>query len=302
MGTHPIFESDFDCLTAKMSLSVSESNLRSQLTIIYDEIYADRRMYENQLDDIETKIESLKAELLKLNKRKADKIQTKRELTQDLNDLKSEISKNNAEIDELNEQIQRHENRISQLRRDINKEHDVRERAWITAIPIFGQAFGIADAIVNEDASRAIPFVTTVNGIVSVCTVDLEEEYNKMKRERDRKDDAEKNQRKCEKQLKSLKRQINTIENEIEELQDQITELEKELREIGRSRTTNSSNKDFLAQKIHSLQNYEGDLCKLLQRTDLSRPIALKKIERLTKSLPSEYRYMIDFTTDFDSD
>ena len=73
-----------------------------------------------------------------------------------------------------------------------------------------------------------------------------------------RKDDAEKNQQKCEKQLKSLKRQINTIENEIEELQDQITELEKELREIGRSRTTNSSNKDFLVKKIHSLEGYEG--------------------------------------------
>ena len=73
-----------------------------------------------------------------------------------------------------------------------------------------------------------------------------------------RKDDAEKNQRKCEKQLKSLKRQINTIENEIEELQDQITELKKELREIGRSRTTNSSNKDFFAKKIHSLGSYEG--------------------------------------------
>ena len=73
-----------------------------------------------------------------------------------------------------------------------------------------------------------------------------------------RKDDAEKNQQKCEKQLKSLKRQINTIENEIDELQNQITELEKELREIGRSRTRNSSNKDFLAQKIHSLESHEG--------------------------------------------
>lgn len=83
-------------------------------------------MYENQLDDIETKIESLKAELLKLNKRKADKTQTKRGLTQDLNDLKSEIRKNDAKIDELDEQIRKHENKISQLRRDINKETDVR--------------------------------------------------------------------------------------------------------------------------------------------------------------------------------
>ena len=73
-----------------------------------------------------------------------------------------------------------------------------------------------------------------------------------------RKNDAETNQQKCEEQLKSLKRQINTIENEIEELQDQITELEKELRETGKSRTTNSSNKDFLVKEIHSLKSYEG--------------------------------------------
>lgn len=176
----------------------------------------------------------------------------------------------------------------------------IRVRGVITAIPFFGQVFGVADAIANGDAARAIPFFTTANGLASVCAGTLEEQYNNVKRERDRKNDAETNQQKCEEQLKSLKRQINTIENEIEELQDQITELEKELREIGKSRTTNSSNKDFLVKEIHSLKSYEGDLLKLMQRlaeADLPRPIALKKIERLAKSLPLKYRY-IDFTAD----
>lgn len=194
-------------------LSKKDQELKDELVNIVKEY----NQFQTDLQKIQTEVKEIEVQLTGLSSQKQS--------------LDGEIEKTNAELVAINAKIKQEAVRRS-------------DAAW-DLIPFVGFFAGI----VTRRYKRMIPFLSLVEGVISVATQKLENHSRKLQIHKDKKDNLTTSISTVSNEIGNKKGKISVNKQKMQELDTKKTKKDGEIKELGKNlttlRDTNAALKDF---------------------------------------------------------